>query len=252
MHRRLLYAAVLTMVLAACISGDTLSPSSGNRTTQMSFAPRKDVVQEHFIDYGRGASHLAAPVATTEGDDFHLIRGGISWFGGDPVEYTISGTEAVSGGNAAIMASEATVDGFVTTRNFVNNQSTTQINPCTNSANTVHWGTIDGEGGIVAFTSTCFVLQTKEIVGFEMTIDEDEPWIIGSDPNSLDVQNTVTHEYGHVGGLGHVRAPSDACLTMFTFVDLGEIQKRTLGLGDKLGMQALYNSSDVSAGSCGS
>jgi hypothetical protein len=66
------------------------------------------------------------------------------------------------------------------------------------------------------------------------------------------VENTVTHEFGHVAGLGHVHAPHDGCLTMFPFVDLGEIQKRTLGLGDKLGMQRLYSSTDVTAGSCGS
>jgi hypothetical protein len=39
---------------------------------------------------------------------------------------------------------------------------------------------------------------------------------------------------------------------MYPYVDFGEIQKQTLGLGDKLGMQALYSSTDVSAGTCGS
>ena len=205
------------------------------------------------MDYGRGPSNLAAPVATTEGDHFRLIRGGIRWFSSsDPVEYIISGTEAVGGGNTAILASEATVDGFVTTRSFVHNNGTTQTNPCTGSPNTVQWGPIDGEGGIVAVTGTCFFLQTKEIVGFAMTIDEDEPWVIGSSSTDFDVENTVTHEFGHVAGLGHVRAPQDACLTMFAFVDLGEIQKRTLGLGDKLGMEALYGLTDVTAGNCGS
>jgi len=253
MHNRLLYASPLTMALAACISGDTLSPSAGNRTPEMSSSPRKDFVQEHFIDYGRGPSNLAAPVATTEGDDFRLIRGGISWPSGGTVEYTISGTEDVSGGNAAILASEATVDVFVTTRSFVNNNGTAQDNPCTpGSPNSVQWGTIDGEGGIVAVTSTCFNRLTKEIVGFQMIIDNDEPWVIGVSTTALDVENTVTHEFGHVAGLDHVRPPQDACLTLFPFVDLGEIQKRTLGLGDKLGMQALYGGSDVSAGSCGS
>jgi hypothetical protein len=39
---------------------------------------------------------------------------------------------------------------------------------------------------------------------------------------------------------------------MYPYADYGEIQKRTLGLGDKLGMQRLYGSTDVSAGACGS
>lgn len=252
MHNRLLYASSLTMALAACISGDTLSPSAGKRAPEMSSSVRKEFVQEHFIDYGRGASNLAAPVATSEADDFRLIRGGISWFSGGTVEYRITGTEAVSGGNTAILASVATVDGFIVPRIFVNNNSTTQLNPCTGLPNTVQWGAIDGVEDIVAVTSTCFFVQTKEIVGFAMTIDQAEPWFIGSDATKLDVENTVTHEFGHVAGLDHVRAPQDGCLTMFPFVDLGETQKRTLGLGDKLGMKELYSSTDVTAGACGS
>jgi hypothetical protein len=251
MRNRLLCASSLMMALAACTSGDNLSPNAGNPSSEMSSSPRKDFVQERFVDYARGPSTLAAPVATTEGDDFRLIRGGFSWFTGGTVEYRIAGTEAVSGGNTAILASAATVDGFITTRSFVNNNSTTQINPCTGSPNTVQWAAIDGPGGIVAVTGPCFILQTKEIVGFAMTIDQAEPWVIGSDATKLDVQNTVTHEFGHVAGLDHVRAPQDGCLTMFPFVDLGEIQKRTLGLGDKLGMQRLYGSTDVTAGTCG-
>jgi hypothetical protein len=240
------------MALAACISGDTMSPSAGSRSPELSSSVRKDFVQEHFVDHAKGASNLAAPVATTEGDHFHLIRGGISWFGGGTVEYTITGTEAVSGGNTAILASEATVDGFVTTRSFVNNNGSTQTNPCTGLPNNVRWAAIDGAGGIVAVTSTCFGAQTKEIVGFAMTIDQAEPWFIGSSQTAFDVENTVTHEFGHVAGLDHVRPPQDACLTLFPFVDLGETQKRTLGLGDKLGMQELYGSTDVTAGACGS
>jgi hypothetical protein len=251
MRNRLLYTSSLAIALAACTSGDNLSPNTGTRSPEMSSLARKDFVEEHFVDYARGASNLAAPVATTEGDDFRFIRGGISWFSGATVEYKIDGTEPITGGNAAILASEATIDGFILARDFVNNNGTTDNNPCTNSPNTVEWATIDGPGGIVAGTSPCFILQTKEIVGFRMVIDQDEPWVIGADATKLDVQNTVTHEFGHVAGLDHVRAPQDGCLTMFPFVDLGEIQKRTLGLGDKLGMQALYGSSDVTAGTCG-
>jgi len=35
---------------------------------------------------------------------------------------------------------------------------------------------------------------------------------------------------------------------MYKFAGLGEIQKRTLGLGDKLGMDALYGTGNISAG----
>jgi matrixin len=84
------------------------------------------------------------------------------------------------------------------------------------------------------------------------TIDNAEPWSIGATSTTLDVQNTATHEFGHVAGLDHVHPWKDGCLTMYPYVALNEIQKRTLGLGDKLGMHDLYNSTDVTAGTCGS
>lgn len=46
-------------------------------------------------------------------------------------------------------------------------------------------------------------------------------------------------------------APKDGCLTMYRFAGEEEIQKRTLGLGDKLGMQTLYGSADIAPGVCG-
>jgi hypothetical protein len=251
MRRGVLCTPWLILGVAACESGGSLSPSLG-RTSSNSSSGSGDFVQEVVVDSVRAPASAGAPVATTEGDDFRLERGGIRWFSGSSVEYTIGGTDPLGGGgNTAILAAEVTVDGFITTRSFVNNNATTQINPCTDSPNTVQWGAIDGPGGVVASTSVCFDQRTKEIVGFAMIIDEDEPWVIGSDATKLDVQNTVTHEFGHVAGLDHVRPPQDGCLTLFPFVALGEIQKRTLGLGDKLGMQDLYASADVSAGTCG-
>jgi hypothetical protein len=247
-----LSAPLLILGLVACESGGSMSPSIGPTSSGSAATRSGDFVQAVVVDSIRPRLTAGAPTATTEGDDFRLERGGIRWAQGDPVEYTIGGTAPVSGATTAIETSAATVDGFVTTRSFAHNDATTQTNPCTGQANSVHWGTIDGEGGVVASTSVCFTLQTKEIVGFDMVVDQDEPWVIGSDANALDVQNTVTHEFGHVAGLDHVRPPQDGCLTMFPYVDLGEIQKRTLGLGDKLGMHDLYGSTDVTAGSCGS
>jgi hypothetical protein len=39
---------------------------------------------------------------------------------------------------------------------------------------------------------------------------------------------------------------------MYKYSGRGEIQKRTPGLGDKLGLDALYATGDVGAGECGS
>ena len=81
-------------------------------------------------------------------------------------------------------------------------------------------------------------------------MDTGETWSIG--PSDIDVGNVATHEFGHVAGLDHVNAPKDGCLTMFRFATTGETQKGTLGLGDKLGMDVLYDTGDTGAGpGCG-
>ena len=77
----------------------------------------------------------------------------------------------------------------------------------------------------------CRNTATKEIGGFRITIDTDDSWAIGSVSDKFDVENVVAHEFGHVAGLGHGRAPKDGCLTMYRFADEGETQKRSLGLG---------------------
>ena len=72
------------------------------------------------------------------------------------------------------------------------------------------------------------------------------------DPESafFDVENVISHEFGHVAGLGHVNAPKDGCLTMYALSGKGEIQKRDLGFGDQLGMDVLYGTDEALAADC--
>jgi hypothetical protein len=208
-------------------------------------------VEEIFIDRHPDPTHAGpGPHPTTESSAFHLTMGGISWFDGDAVEFLMTGTPSEAAANAKLDAI-STWDAFVTTRDFVWNDETTQLNPCTDEPSTIVWASIDGPGGIVAQTSTCRTLRTKEIVGFEITMDADEPWATDGSGNAMDVEGVLSHEFGHAAGLGHVNAPKDGCLSLYRFVALGETQKRTLGLGDKLGMAALYGATDTSEGVCG-
>lgn len=225
-----------------------------------SAAPRgpssQDQYQEvAFTDTLEAGDNLAAsaPVPTVESDQFHLTKGGIHWFAGPTVEYVLNGVPAQFEG--AVNASVATLDGFIIPRQFAVNPGTTQVNPCTGQPNTISWLPGDGPGGVLAATLVCFSPKTKEIVGFQVAFDMDEPWAVlnpaNIDNTKVDVQNVAVHEVGHVAGLNHVNAPKNRCLTMFPFSTLGEIQKRTPGLGDKLGLHELYDSPDVTAGVCG-
>jgi hypothetical protein len=64
-------------------------------------------------------------------------------------------------------------------------------------------------------------------------------WSTSGDSDKMDLQNIATHELGH-NGLGDLRSPKDAELTMYAFSSLGETKKRTLGTGDIWGIQKLY------------
>lgn len=73
----------------------------------------------------------------------------------------------------------------------------------------------------------------------------DFEWFTGSIPSGCSGRYSVeavgTHERGHTFGLGHVSEESHGKLTMSTALN-GPCQKSeaTLGLGDMLGMEALY------------
>lgn len=217
-----------------------------------SVAPRT-WAQEVVIDFiGPRYVHAGpGPHPTTESDRYTFLFGPIHWFAGGTIEYRISGTEPVTGANAAIVAGEQAWDALIPTRVFARSDGTSQTNPCTDLPNTVSWAAIDGPGDVLGFAAPCYDLISKEIVGFSITFDSDELWGTNGDPALLDVGNAATHEFGHAVGLGHVGAPRDGCLTMYKFAAEGEIQKRTLGLGDKLGLTALYGNTQTSAGACG-
>jgi hypothetical protein len=250
MSRLLLLVLLLASFSLAACAGDYNSPTQPGVIVQTADAngPAPQFTIDKFVDYAPVKGE--AVTATVETDSYSLINGGLHWNSGGAVEYQISGSEDVTGGNAAIVAGIGAYAGRVP-RSF-NNVGSAGNNPC-GAPNAVSWQSIDGPGNVLAFTSTCRNVATKEIVGFFIAIDSDDDWSVGaSDASKFDVQNIITHEMGHGVGLGHDNAPRDGCLTMFKFAALGEIAKRTLGLGDKLGLFKLYGLTETAAGVCGS
>ena len=77
-----------------------------------------------------------------------------------------------------------------------------------------------------------------EIVHFDIEVNaEDHDWSIDGDANKHDLQNTITHEFGHVLGLDHSTIP-DA--TMSPSAPTGELSKRELHEDDLLGYKIIY------------
>ena len=65
-------------------------------------------------------------------------------------------------------------------------------------------------------------------------------WSLRGEAGKMDVQNIMTHEFGHWCGLADLYSDVDYWLTMYGYGDYGETYKRTLGLGDINGLQKVY------------
>ena len=67
-------------------------------------------------------------------------------------------------------------------------------------------------------------------------------WTAGG--SGYDIQNSATHEVGHIGGLGHSADPE---ATMYAKTQAGETKKRTLEADDVAGIEAIYGGTQVAA-----
>ncbi|MBZ0119073.1 MAG: matrixin family metalloprotease [Sandaracinaceae bacterium] len=92
----------------------------------------------------------------------------------------------------------------------------------------------------LALTTLIFRRTSGEILDADMDLNaEHQYWTVTDVPGMVatDVQNTVTHELGHVFGLGHSPDP-DA--TMFFESAQGDLEKRTLAQDDIDGLCFMY------------
>ena len=118
-------------------------------------------------------------------------------------------------------------------------------NSCDSSANTnmvifraSNW---QHPRGALALTSVTYELQDGQIVDADIEINNTGIATFSTTDVQgeieIDVQNTVTHEIGHLVGLDHVQ---DGEATMYLTAPRGETQKRSLESDDIAGICAIY------------
>ncbi|MBU1433297.1 matrixin family metalloprotease [Myxococcota bacterium] len=110
--------------------------------------------------------------------------------------------------------------------------------------NSVFWLRDDWAHGAdtLAITITVFQRGTGELLDADILVNErDYTW---SDEGENDLQNTLTHEVGHLLGLGHSEHPE---ATMFATAGDFEITKRDLHEDDMAGLARVYPSADEAA-----
>lgn len=104
------------------------------------------------------------------------------------------------------------------------------------------------EYGSIAMTTTTFNSRTGELLDADIELNGVRFPFSACDPGSpgclvdYDVQNTVTHEIGHVLGLDHPdpAQPGASETTMFASAPRGEVKKRDLHPEDIEGMCFIY------------
>ncbi|MBC7090564.1 MAG: hypothetical protein H5T50_01430 [Nitrososphaeria archaeon] len=102
--------------------------------------------------------------------------------------------------------------------------------------NVISWGRY--RAGVIAVT---YIWQVGgRIVETDTRLNTYYKWSLNGEAGKMDVQNIMTHEFGHWCGLDDLYDDKDYWLTMYGYADFGETYKRTLGYGDILGLQAVY------------
>lgn len=102
--------------------------------------------------------------------------------------------------------------------------------------NVVAWGAY--RAGAIAVTYIWY--SGSQILETDTKMNTLYKWSLAGEAGKMDVQNIMTHEFGHWAALADLYDDVDYWLTMYGYADYGETYKRTLGLGDILGLQAVY------------
>ena len=116
-------------------------------------------------------------------------------------------------------------------------QSTTSRNAGKRDGyNIVDWGIY--RVGAIAVTYIWY--SGSQILETDTRMNTFYRWSLSGEARKMDVKNIMTHEFGHWAGLADLYSDADYWLTMYGYSNYGETYKRTLGLGDTQGLQAVY------------
>jgi hypothetical protein len=110
--------------------------------------------------------------------------------------------------------------------------------------NAIGWGRTSA--GAIA-TTYVWYNDSGEAIEADTVFSNALPWAIfnpsggecQTSPVAYDAQNIAAHEFGHWVGLLDLYQLAESDLTMYGYSNVGELKKRTLGAGDRLGVAAV-------------
>lgn len=113
---------------------------------------------------------------------------------------------------------------------------------CDDGTNVVTWKKFDPS--VIGAAVLCMDDSGKVIRDADLALNSTQHWEpISGEPDSrhsYDIQSILTHELGHWLALEDIYSPDSAAQTMHGSTKYGETRKRTLALGDVVGLQKAY------------
>lgn len=249
----LILVFVLSLSLAPVLAKAELSSAKNDKSPNSQDIPANDIERGVFVHYPHAKGEAKGAGAT--GDQVNDFKySGIHWAGPNPsVPYWINPADINLKSNDVISAVQSAFSEWMyweTTTDdnneisFVYKETTdkeTTANPSRDSFNTVSFEPLSSTyPSAIAITFYWYYRGSKELVETDTVFNSDFSWSIGSNPNSYDLQNIATHEFGHWLVLGDLYSPRDSALTMYGYGYLGETIKSTLGKGDISGINRIY------------
>jgi hypothetical protein len=161
-----------------------------------------------------------------------------------PVHYKLVVGNAPSGnsGEAAVRSAFQTWDDASANVSFAYDGYAAVGSHQYDGVNMVYWVNSNWsyDHSLLAITMRYFDRNDGHILDADMLFNgQDYGWSVGT--WNYDIQNTATHEAGHLIGMGH---STDARATMFASAASGETSKRTLNSDDAAGLNAVYGGVD--------
>jgi hypothetical protein len=137
----------------------------------------------------------------------------------------------------AVTTSAGTWDVETNYQVFSYKGTTTRVAGQHDGFNVVSWGTYSQANAIAV---TFIWASGRRMVETDCVMNVQFGWSLNGESGKMDVQNIMTHEFGHWCGLNDLYKNKDYWLTMYGYADYGQTWKQTLGLGDINGLQRVY------------
>lgn len=232
---------------------ETLYADGAVRTTPVAHTDESeagDPVAGPGADFGIAAAQQCEDTAGSRAG--HKVKGTFSWRYNPARHPKIRGSER----KAIKVAATSLVNGkndcglprkFATKHRYLGKTKkavgcTTNGGSVLNKTNVVGWKKLTE--GVLAVTCSWRVRGSKKLYAADIAINTRYKWFTKKVPagckNTFDLRSTMTHEWGHVFGLGHVSDRTHGTQTMATSIAPCTTYARTLGAGDHRMMRKLY------------